>query len=71
MTADFSVTVDGDVCMGAGYCYSSYPELFTANADDTSRPNAPASSHSIDNAEKASRMCPSGAIEIHHRKDTA
>ncbi len=70
MTAEFSVTVDDDVCMGAGYCYSSYPELFTANSDDTSRLNAPASSNSIDEAEKASRICPSGAIEVHYRKDT-
>lgn len=65
----FSVTVDGDICMGAGYCYGSYPQLFTENADGTSLARDTTSTGSLTDASKASQICPSGAIEIHRGKD--
>ncbi|ORA57641.1 ferredoxin [Mycobacteroides franklinii] len=65
----FSITVDGDICMGAGYCYGSYPQLFTENPDGTSLAADTTSIESLDDAVKASQICPSGAIEIHRRKD--
>ncbi|MBA0045214.1 ferredoxin [Mycobacterium sp. NPDC050853] len=65
----FSITVDGDVCMGAGYCYGSYPLLFTENPDGTSVAASTTSTELHDDANKASQICPSGAIEIHHGKD--
>ncbi|ORB48528.1 ferredoxin [Mycobacteroides saopaulense] len=64
----FSVTVDGDICMGAGYCYGSYPRLFTENPDGTSLATDTTSTELLDDATKASQICPSGAIEIHRRK---
>ncbi|SHV53010.1 ferredoxin [Mycolicibacterium sp.] len=70
-TTDFSVTVDEGICMGAGYCYGSLPQVFLQNPDGTSRSNNTVSSEWLDNVEKASQVCPSGAITIHHRKDTA
>lgn len=68
MSADhFSVTVDDGVCMGAGYCYSSYPEVFAENSDGTSAPHGNLSPDAAGKAKQASNICPSGAIEIHHR----
>ncbi|MGH3725502.1 MAG: ferredoxin [Mycobacterium sp.] len=64
-----SITVDGDVCMGAGYCYGSYPQLFTENPDGTGRATGTARAELLDNATKASQICPSGAIEIQRGKD--
>lgn len=65
----FSVTVDGDICMGAGYCYGSYPQLFTENSDGTSLARDTNSTELLADASKASQICPSGAIEIHRGKD--
>lgn len=65
----FSITVDGDVCMGAGYCYGSHPRLFAENPDGTSAATGAASPELLDGATKASQICPSGAIEIHRGKD--
>ncbi|AIC71732.1 hypothetical protein MA5S0422_3763 [Mycobacteroides abscessus 5S-0422] len=55
--------------MGAGYCYRSYPQLFAAAADGTSVALATARSELLDDATRASQICPSGAIEIHRGKD--
>lgn len=65
----FAITVDDDVCMGAGYCYRSYPQLFAAATDDTSVALATAGGELLDDATRASQICPSGAIEIHRGKD--
>ncbi|MFA4082621.1 ferredoxin [Mycobacteroides salmoniphilum] len=65
----FSVTVDDGICMGAGYCYRSYPQLFMENTDGTSVVTGTASGELLDDATKASQICPSGAIEIHRGKD--
>ncbi|ETZ73927.1 hypothetical protein L829_3911 [Mycobacteroides abscessus MAB_030201_1075] len=65
----FAITVDDGVCMGAGYCYRSYPQLFAAAADGTSLALASAGGELLDDATRASQLCPSGAIEIHPGKD--
>ncbi|WP_088413215.1 ferredoxin [Mycobacteroides saopaulense] len=66
---NFSIRVDGDICMGAGYCYGSYPRLFEENPDGTSAATGPADPELLDDATKASQICPSGAIEIQDRRD--
>ncbi|MUM16784.1 ferredoxin [Mycobacterium sp. CBMA271] len=65
----FSIRVDDDVCMGAGYCYGSYPRLFQENPNGTSAVKGTGDPELLDDANKASQICPSGAIEIHQRED--
>lgn len=65
----FSVTVDAGICMGAGYCFGAYPDLFTQSDDGTAKFDVAAQDDSLDKIKKASQFCPSGAIEVHYRKD--
>lgn len=65
----FSISVDDGICMGAGYCYRSYPQLFDERADGTSVAAAATGGELLDDATKASQICPSGAIEIHRGED--
>jgi len=69
-TTNFSATVDDGICMGAGYCYGTDPDLFAENDDGTARFAVAPQADSLNRIQKASRVCPSGAIEIHNQEDT-
>ncbi|WP_141869893.1 ferredoxin [Arthrobacter sp. SLBN-53] len=60
-----SFWVDEDLCMGAGYCYRSFPEVFVEQADGTSRPSQALDHDHVRVAALASAVCPAGAIVIH------
>lgn len=68
---NFTVVVDDGVCMGAGYCYRTDPDLFTENTDGTGRFDGVPQPDSVNRIQKASQVCPSGAIEIHYQEETA
>ncbi|MUL47405.1 ferredoxin [Mycobacterium sp. CBMA293] len=70
-TTHFSATVDDGICMGAGYCYGTDPDLFAENDDGTARFPGPPQADSLHRIKKASQVCPSGAIEIHYQEDPA
>lgn len=57
--------VDQDACVGCGMCYSSFPDLFEAQADGKSKAKndgviTPQNTQEVDNSIN---MCPFGAIK--------
>lgn len=61
------VTVNLDLCVGAGYCVRDLPEVFCEAPDGTSfvRDEVATLSAELEGpAAEAQTICPSGAIEI-------
>lgn len=73
----YEVVIDQDICMAAGYCYGSHPELFDEGELGISKliggalsapagggPVKLASAETLEKARQASQTCPSGAITV-------
>lgn len=73
----YEVVVDQDICMAAGYCYGSHPELFgegKLGISELISGDPPASAGGgpvelttadmLEKARQASQVCPSGAISV-------
>jgi ferredoxin len=58
------VTADREVCIGAGMCVLTAPEVFDQDDDGLVKLlHADPGSHE-DAAREAARLCPSGAVQI-------
>ncbi|BBY56616.1 ferredoxin [Mycobacterium koreense] len=73
----YEVVIDQDICMAAGYCYRSHPQLFSEGEYGIAEliggvppgstgpgPVALDAGEQLANAQEASRVCPSGAITV-------
>jgi ferredoxin len=58
------VTADREICIGAGMCVLTAPELFDQDDDGIVTPlQAEPGSHE-EAAREAAKLCPSGAVQI-------
>jgi ferredoxin len=64
------IEVDRDVCIGAGNCVLTAPDVFDQDEDGLVKlidPTPPDTAAAL--LERAERLCPSGAIRLAHAEE--
>lgn len=72
MTGEVFLTLDQDVCMGAGYCAKTHPRLFRLTGegiaelrgDDLGSRVSLRNDEDVAAARRCANVCPSGAIAV-------
>lgn len=61
---EYSVEVDGEICMSAGRCVADLPGVFRFDHDELAELQPNPALPPVDQLIAAARACPSGAIEV-------